>query len=747
MVVRFGEENMKKIILIVAVSLFSNLCFAQAPEWEWAKGFGGINEEYSSSITIDDSNNIYTIGSFNGTVDFDPGLGIFNLTSIGSWDAYISKFDSSCNLIWVKSIGGIADDCVARSIKNDSDGNIYVIGSYEGSIDFDSDSTSNFILNSLGGSWDIFILKLDSDGNFAWVKTMGGQNNDGGNSISLDAFGNVLTTGNFYGQGDFDPDSLVIYNVSTTNGIGMGVFISKLDTSGNFVWAKAIGGGYSNGRSIAVGTIGNIYTTGSFQGGADFDPGSGTYYLNSGISQSVFISNLDSLGNFVWAKSFGSDSYGNSIAVDDSENVYTTGNFSGTVDFDPGTDVFNLSSSANGLIFISKLNNNGSFVWAKAIGGSTVEQGQNIMIDAAKNIYISGVFSDTVDFNPDGGVFNLIATPFSGYISKLNKFGNFVWAKTVGKPDWWGEVGGSIDFDSEENLFVTGNFIGENCTFDSTLLINTDSTGQFADIFISKLSSCPTSKNITAYTCNSYASPSGNYTWSTSGVYQDYIQGTNGCDTIIVINLVVNTSIATIYPTACHNYISPSGIYNWTTSGTYYDTIPNIAGCDSFITIQLTVNFNDTSMVQNGTTLTVSPDGPTFCQWLDCNNGFSPIIGENNYTFNATVNGSYAVAMSIFGCPDTSACYSITGAGINEITTSSNFQLSPNPTADIVTVQLHSPCSNCTIEISNVLGEILFTDELNQKSKICSLQSFPSGIYFIKVKSDKWSEVKRVVKE
>ena len=733
---------MKKIIFI-AVLLISKGCFAQAPDWEWVKGFGGI---VGTSISLDFYNNIYTTGEFIGTVDFDLDSGVFNLTSAGSFDCYISKFDSSCNLIWVKKIGGAIDDCSPSSMTIDSFGNTYITGSFSGTVDFDPDSLTQFNLTSNGFN-DIFIFKLDAAGNFIWAKTMGGIDSDGANSISLDVFGNVLTIGIFHGQVDFDPDSMGTFNLNSTN--YSTIFISKLDNSGNFVWTKAIGGigGPSNGSSIAVDTMGNIYSTGAFQGLADFDPGGGTYFLNSGVGQSVFISKLDSLGNFVWAKSFGSDSYGNSIAVDDSENVYTTGNFYGTVDFDPGAGVFNLSHSVNGLIFISKLNNAGNFVWAKAMGGDNDgNYVQKIIIDDSKNIYISGIFSDTSDFNPDADIFYLISdTGYAKYyIVKLNSNGNFVWAKSAGFTFIF--VGESaIDIDESHHIYLLGTYLGQSCYFDSTILINTNSG--FSE-FIAKLSSCPTSKNINAITCNSYTSPSGNYTWNNSGVYQDYIQGTNGCDTIIVINLVVNTSIATIYPTACHNYISPSGIYNWTTSGTYYDTIPNIAGCDSFITIQLTVNFNDTSMVQNGSALTVSPDGPTFCQWLDCNNGFSPIIGENNYTFNATVNGSYAVAMSIFGCPDTSACYTITGVGINEITTSNNFQLFPNPTADIVTVQLYSPCSTCFIEISNTLGEVVQSAEFKvQPVATLNLQSLPSGIYFIKVKSDKWSEVKRVVKE
>ena len=205
---------------------------------------------------------------------------------------------------------------------------------------------------------------------------------------------------------------------------------------------------------------------------------------------------------------------------------------------------------------------------------------------------------------------------------------------------------------------------------------------------------------------------------------------------------------ANITQNSCNSYTSPSGNYTWTTSGIHLDTIPNAGGCDSTLTINLTINTVNNSVTQNGFILSANATTATNYQWLNCNNNFAIISGATNQTFTATANGNYAVEVTQNGCIDTSACYTITGVGINEITTSNNFQLFPNPTADVVTVQLHSSCSNYTIEISNTLGEVVQSAEFKVQSvATLNLQSLPSGIYFIKVKSDKWSEVKRVVKE
>lgn len=122
----------------------------------------------------------------------------------------------------------------------------------------------------------------------------------------------------------------------------------------NLQWAKGMGGtNGAVGYSIAVDAFGNVYTTGSFQGTVDFDPGGGTYNLTSAGIQDIFISKLDAAGNFIWAKSIGGTStdIGYSIVLDSSGNVYTTGQFAGTVDFNPGGGTNSLTT-AGGQIFL-----------------------------------------------------------------------------------------------------------------------------------------------------------------------------------------------------------------------------------------------------------------------------------------------------------------------------------------------------------------------------------------------------------
>ena len=256
--------------------------------------------------------------------------------------------------------------------------------------------------------------------NFQWAKGMGGTFPEEGRSVIVDGSGNVYTTGHFEGTVDFDPNGGV-FNLTSTG--YRDIFISKLDASGNFIWAKNIGATNLNyGFSILTDVGGNVYTTGFFDGTADFDPGIGVFNLISTGGLDSFISKLDANGNFIWAKSWGAD-VSFSIAFDAIGNIYTTGYFQGTADFDPGAGVFNLTAIGIYDVSISKLDAIGNFIWAKSMGGpSSANAGNSITIDASGNVYTTGSFENTVDFNPGAGVFNLTAVgSYDIFIHKMSQ--------------------------------------------------------------------------------------------------------------------------------------------------------------------------------------------------------------------------------------------------------------------------------------------------------------------------------------
>jgi hypothetical protein len=192
--------------------------------------------------------------------------------------------------------------------------------------------------------------------------------------------------------------------------LSVGLILAAKSTSAQTLkWAKQMGAGAQDqGRSIAVDASGNVYTTGTFNGTVDFNPGVGTYFLTSTSVEDVYISKLDSSGNFLWAGAWGGGSFdlGLSIAIDANGFVYSTGLFQGTADFDPGAGTFNLTAnSMDG--FVVKLNAlNGNLVWAKQFRTSFLVEPGTIAIDAYGNVITVGHYEGIADFAPGAGSLN-----------------------------------------------------------------------------------------------------------------------------------------------------------------------------------------------------------------------------------------------------------------------------------------------------------------------------------------------------
>lgn len=477
---------MKKQFLIQVFILF--FISASAQNFDWAIGIGSVYADEGNSITTDPLGNVYTIGGFLETVDFDPGPGTTYLTATqGSGNIFISKMDAYGNLIWAKGLLGSGVNISGNSIAVDGSGNVYTTGYFSGTVDFDPGTEIFNLSASSTSTCDIFISKLDSSGNFRWAKSLGGNSSDAGNAIALDRSGNVYVTGYYFGTVDFDPDG-GFFNL-TSVGITQNIFVLKLDHCGDFIWAKSMGGGEDPawGNSIAVDTSANVYTTGYFGGTADFDPGTETYYLTSSANaiKEIFISKLDASGNFKWARRAGGngDDVGNSIVLDALGNVYVAGCIQDDADFGPfnlftdGCDVFNV-----------KLDSLGNYKWAKSMGNtvSTCVYGTSLAVDISGNVYTTGhYYGGAVDFDPGNGTYYLPAHgDLDIFISELDAAGNFVFAKSLGGAG--DDRGHSISLDAAGNLYTTGLFSDSVDLNGSEGTANLISVG-YVDVFILKL--------------------------------------------------------------------------------------------------------------------------------------------------------------------------------------------------------------------------------------------------------------------
>lgn len=323
---------------------------------------------------------------------------------------------------------------------------------------------------------------------FDWVKQMGGTDNDEITAITTDAAGNIYVTGKFGGTADFDPGP----GIANLTSLGIfDAFVAKLTASGNLVWVKQLGGlGALGGIDIAVDDLGNVYSTGAFEGTADFDPGAAAFNMTSNGADDAYISKLDASGNFVWAKSIGGTSYdsGSEIILDALGNVVIGGAFFGSVDMDPGAAVSTFTSNGSHDIFILKLNPSGNFLTAFNLGAGSSEYISGMAVDAQNNLYLTGDYSYTVDFNPNSTPFTMSSVGSSDvFICKYDTDDFLIWAKSVGGIDQ--EYPQGIVLNSVGDVLVAGTFF-DTCDFDPGAgVAEYVPTAGFGNAFVLSLSS------------------------------------------------------------------------------------------------------------------------------------------------------------------------------------------------------------------------------------------------------------------
>ncbi|WP_372757118.1 T9SS type A sorting domain-containing protein [Mariniflexile sp.] len=359
------------------------------------------------------------------------------------------------------------------------------------------------ITNTLNCFTLLFLYTNANAQTFNWAGTYGGQANDVVSKIHIDNEGNIYSTGFYEKDCDFDPTegSYILQHDSDTD-----IFVSKINKNGELVWAKSIGGiANDEGKDITLDTEGNVYITGTFEEMVDFDPGAGTLILTSFNEADVFVLKLDKDGNFIWAKSFEGDANEQTagIGLDFAGNIYIAGFFYNTVDFDPSASIFSITPKNNVAGFLVKLSTNGDFTWAKQYGSPGIVTAMKVLSNG--NIYISGLFDENADFNPDENEDFLLTVPknhYGMYLLQLDNNGNFIKANTIATTDFQCFTMG-LDFDSQGAVIMTGYFSGQiqfevpNNTVTSSILkmyynsfvvkVNSNGQNEWAKILSSSL--------------------------------------------------------------------------------------------------------------------------------------------------------------------------------------------------------------------------------------------------------------------
>ncbi len=467
------SELLLAILFVLSIPTYGN-------QFNWAKGFGDTGHEAGNIILNDKHGNIILGGYFRGKVNFNDSVAPKFLTSKGSEDIFINKYNASGQLIWALGFGGKGPDRCNNAVI-DKDGNIYLVGNFRDTVDFNSNSNPRVS----AGFNDVFITKISAQGQLLWSRQFGGPLDEMGRSITITNDDQVIITGTFQGTAVFAETNNVLTALKNAD-----IFIANYNSNGELMWAKQVGGLAEDiAYSVSVGKNNQIYITGTFNSDVDFDPGVGVFrLLQQGVWPNMFVLGLNVTGDFQWVKSIVGDNLiiPYNLKVDQLGELVITGTFRSTVDFDPDVNQKLLTTSSQyGDAFVLKLYQTGEFKWVKQLGGELNEIGLGLEIDELNNIYTTGCYQNNADFDPGVGEYIIHTRGNSSnndiYISKLNSDGEFVWVSTMNGLSE--DIGFSICVQASNLVYTTGIFSDELNVNPGPDSIFIQSNG-FTDIFI-----------------------------------------------------------------------------------------------------------------------------------------------------------------------------------------------------------------------------------------------------------------------
>lgn len=393
----------------------------------WGFKIGGTTADIANGVTLDASGNIFVVGVFGNTVDFDPGAGTSNLVANGfALNGFVAKYSNAGAFMAAYNVGfgGTAGSgSSAKDIGIDNSGNFFITGTFYGTVDLNSGAAVNNVTAT--GSNAYFVSKFNSAGTFLFGFKL---DYTGGSGLGLAMA--VLPTGDFYltgvfgGTTDFDP-SASVFNLTALGTDD--AFLVKYTSVGSFAWAFKLGAaGLDCSKAVTVDAAGNVYITGEFTSGFDFDPGAGIFNL-SASQDDAFVAKYTSSGTFSWAFKIGgafSNESGTALTMDSNNDLYVTGYFlSAGVDFDPGPGLA-MHSASNAIdIFVAKYSSLGNYIWSFSLADNAGSQPVSLAVNNLA-LYMAGFFtggSATIDCDPSAATANLVQVGGEdGLVAKYN---------------------------------------------------------------------------------------------------------------------------------------------------------------------------------------------------------------------------------------------------------------------------------------------------------------------------------------
>lgn len=448
-----------KVILLSIVCVVAAACLcAQTPYWTDTQNVGGTWNDGVWSMATDSEGSVYVIGYFGSIITF----GDITLNAYDEYRMFIAKMNANGDWLWANQLSIGAYWC-GNALAIDNEDNCYVMGQFSGSITFGAISLSS------SSPMGLFVAKLDSDGNWLMAVQAGGVGSIDQYNIAVDADNNAYVTGTFSNVVTFGT------NILSSTGGSINTFVAKLDATGNWLWAKqTLGGNLVVPQGIALDSDANIYLTGYFTAPATF----GEHALTCDIMD-TFVTKLDSNGNWLWARKSGSTNgqgiamaYG--ITIDSMANIYVAGVFQNTVSF--GNDSL-ISISQSEDIFVAKMDTNGNWLWARQAGGQENDCARDIAIQSDDLLYIFGSFIGSATFG------NRTLNGFGDqdiFVARIDTNGNWNTVKAAGGVG--ADSGESIVVSPISGIFASGGFT-DIAGFDGNIL---SSNGDW-DIFIANV--------------------------------------------------------------------------------------------------------------------------------------------------------------------------------------------------------------------------------------------------------------------
>lgn len=511
---------------------------------------------------------------------------------------------------WAKAVGSPGAN-FGFGLAVDDGQSVITTGWFSGTVDFDPGA--GVANRSSNGGEDIYVLKLDGNGQFLWVLTFGGSGSDRGYDIVTDNAANIYVSGNFSSTVDFQPGP----GIDTRTAVGnWDAFFLKIDFLGNYQWVRSWGGnGDDYGYALTHDINGFVVVTGMFSSTVDFDTSPASLLKSSAGSFDIFVSKFTDEGVFVWNRTMGGSAadFSYSVQCDDAGNIFHGGYFSGSVDFDPGPGQVILNVQGSNDVYVQKMTSTGQHIWTRGVQGVGNEFLHNIRYNGLDQLYITGNFSGTLDFNP-GPAQNLHTSngSFDAYILTLDTNGLYLWSRTFGGDG--NDLAVTASPDRQGNINVAGLFTGGNVDMDPGPGVRLRSSNGGYDVFVSKFSA-----NGQLLWNIAFGGTGNDEAWGIAADYAGNVHTTGPFSTTvdfdpgpitlsysslgqtdIFVHKIRCGSVHAISLTGCGSVVDPFSGLVYTKSDTLIDTTTNQWECDSVVIRYITVNPLPVNPIVNG---------------------------------------------------------------------------------------------------------------------------------------------------